>query len=224
MRRFPFRLVGFDLDGTLVDTSADLAAALNHVLALAGRPALSRAAVLPMIGRGTRHLLEQGLAATGGEDPGLGERLYPALLDYYGAHIAAGSRPYAGIAEALDALHRRQVMLAVVTNKPEALARKLLAELNLTARFAAIIGGDTLGPGNAKPSPAPIREMVARCGGGPAAFVGDSIHDVVAARAAGLPSVAVRFGFADRPVEQLGADAVIDSYAELIPALETLAG
>ena len=87
-----------------------------------------------------------------------------------------------------------------------------------------IIGGDTLGPGRAKPSPAPIHEMIARLGGGTAAFVGDSIYDVGAAHAAGLPVVACSFGFLDRPVEDLGADAVIDDYAELVPTLTRLAG
>ena len=72
------------------------------------------------------------------------------------------------------------------------------------------------------PAPAPTRERVARCGGGRAAFVGDSIYDIEAGRAAGLPTIAVSFGFLDRPVEALGADAVIDCYAELIPTLEQL--
>ncbi|WP_164255950.1 HAD hydrolase-like protein, partial [Stenotrophomonas maltophilia] len=78
------------------------------------------------------------------------------------------------------------------------------------------------GKGNAKPSALPIREMIRRCGGGRTAFVGDSIYDTMAARNAEVPSVAVRFGFLSQPVEELGADAVIDSYAELVPVLERL--
>ena len=99
---------------------------------------------------------------------------------------------------------------------------KLIGELELRARFATIIGGDTMGSGNAKPSALPIREMIRRCGGGRAAFVGDSIFDTLAARNAGVPSIAVSFGFLSQPVEELGADAVIDSYAQLMPALERL--
>ena len=113
--------------------------------------------------------------------------------------------------------------IAVVTNKLESLARKVIDALDLTRRFACIIGGDTMGPGNGKPSPKPIYEMLARCGGGTAAFVGDSIFDVQAGHAAGLPTVACSFGFLMQPVEELGADAIIDGFDKLIPTLERLA-
>jgi phosphoglycolate phosphatase len=115
------------------------------------------------------------------------------------------------------------VRCAVVTNKLESLADDLLGALGLRDRFDALIGGDTLGPGKAKPSPAPIRRMIELCGGGPAAFVGDSAYDTQAARNAGIPVVAVSFGFVGAEVATLGADAVIDSFADLIPALRRLA-
>jgi phosphoglycolate phosphatase len=220
MADFPFKTVGFDLDGTLFDTSADLAAALNHALTELRRPALPLEAVRPMIGRGVQHLLAQGMAASGGSDHDAEARSLPVLLDYYEAHIADTTLPFPGLVEALDALAARGVTLAVVTNKIERLAVKLLRELGLLSRFATVIGGDTLSA--AKPSPVPILEMVRRCGG-PAAFVGDSIHDVTAAKAAGLPVVAVSFGFRSQPVAELGADAVIDGFAQLLPTLERLA-
>jgi len=219
----PFDIVGFDLDGTLLDTSGDLTAAVNHALASIDRPGLGVDAVKPMIGGGARHMLAQGLAATGGCDEATLDVLHRRLLDHYGTHIAVSTRPYPGCLEALDLLAAQGVRLAVVTNKLEALARKLLDALDLTSRFACIIGGDTMGPGNAKPSPKPIYEMLARCGGGTAAFVGDSIFDIRAGQAAGLPTIACAFGFLMQPVEELGADAVIDGYAELIPTLERLA-
>lgn len=222
MTAFPFRIVGFDLDGTLIDTAGDLTAAVNHALALVGRAPLTEAEVRPMIGLGARHMLEQGLAATGGVPEGEVERLYPELLSYYGAHIAVHSRPFPGLTAALDRLDAIGVRTAVVTNKAEGLARKLLGEFGLSDRMAAIVGGDTLGPGNRKPSPAPILAMIDRCGGGEAAFVGDSIYDVMAARNAGVPSIAVSFGFLDRPARELGADHVIDHYDELIPLLAAL--
>lgn len=222
MNGFAFAIVGFDLDGTLVDTAGDLAAAVNHALALAARPPLTEAQVRPMIGLGARHMLEQGFAATGGIPGGDFERLFSELLRHYEAHIAVHSRPFPGLIAALDRLDALGARLAVVTNKREHMARKLLGALDLADRFAAIIGGDTLGPGNAKPSPAPIHAMIAQCGGGGAAFVGDSIYDVLAARAAGVPSVAVGFGFLDRPVGELGADHVIDHYDALVPLLERL--
>jgi phosphoglycolate phosphatase len=219
MNGFPFTIVGFDLDGTLVDTAGDLTAAVNHALGLAARAPLNEAQVRPMIGLGARHMLEQGFAATGGVPGGDFERLYRELLRFYEANIAVHSRPFAGVIAALDRLDALGVHTAVVTNKREDMARKLLGELGLADRMATIIGGDTLGPGNAKPSPAPIVEMIDRCGGGRAAFVGDSIYDILAAQAAGVISVAVSFGFLDRPARDLGADHVIDHYDGLIPLL-----
>ncbi|WP_428629588.1 HAD-IA family hydrolase [Sphingopyxis sp.] len=222
MNGFPFAIVGFDLDGTMVDTAGDLTAAVNHALSLAARAPLAEAEVRPMIGLGAKHMLEQGFLATGGVPGGDFERLFQELLSYYEANIAVHSRAFPGLTDALDRLDERGVRIAVVTNKREHMARKLLGELGLADRFAAIIGGDTLGPDNAKPSPAPIRAMIEQCGGGEAAFVGDSIYDVMAAKAAEVTSVAVSFGFLDRPVEDLGADHVIDHFNALMPLLETL--
>ncbi len=222
MTNFPFAIVGFDLDGTFLDTSDDLAAAVNVALAEAGRPLLTVEQVKPMIGGGAKHMLEQGMAPTGGCDPVELKRLYRLLLASYEANIAVFTKPFAGALDALDGLKARGVKLAIVTNKFESLAVKLLGELGLLDRFATVIGGDTLGPGNAKPSRAPIDAMVARLGGGRAAFIGDSIYDIMAAKNAGIPSVAVSFGFLMQPIAELGADAVIDRYDELIPTLEVL--
>ena len=223
MSSFPFDIVGFDLDGTLFDTSADLTDALNHALALANRPPLSVARVMRMVGRGTRFMLERGLEASGGFDAEMLDRLYPKLLAYYDAHIAKGTQPYPGLTETLDELAARGVAVAIVTNKLERLAVRLVEALGMTERFRTIIGGDTMGPGNAKPSALPIQEMIRRCGGGRAAFVGDSIFDIDAAKNAGIPSIAVRFGFLMQPVEELGADAVIGHFDELVPTLERMA-
>lgn len=222
MAPFPFAVVGFDLDGTLLDTSGDLAAAVNHALASAGRPPLAVEQVRPMIGGGSRHMLAQGMAATGGCSEAELDVLQRRLLDFYEANIAALTRPFPHALDALDALAARGVRLGIVTNKNERLARLVLGELGLTDRFDAILGGDTLGPGRAKPAPDPILAMVERCGGGRAAFVGDSIYDTQAARAAGCSSVAAGFGFLQQPVEELGADAVIDSFGELVGTLERL--
>jgi phosphoglycolate phosphatase len=220
MTDFPFQIVGFDLDGTLFDTSPDLADAVNHALALLGRPALSVEAVIPMIGRGAKFMLEQGLAATGGCSDADMALAYPALLTFYEANISRGTRPYPGLLTAMDALDAKGVALAIVTNKLEALAVRLVDELGLLHRFKTVIGGDTMGEG--KPSPRPIHEMIRRCGGGRAAFVGDSIFDISAAKNAGIPNIAVSFGFLMQPVEELEADAVIDHFDELVPTLERL--
>lgn len=223
MTSFPFAIVGLDLDGTLLDTSGDLAAALNHALSSAGRPTLSVEQVKPMIGGGARHMLAQGMAATGGCTEAELDVLQRRLLDHYQANIAVLTRPFPHALDALDRLAAMGVRLAIVTNKLESLARQVLDELDLTRRFAAIIGGDTMGPGNGKPSRIPIDAMIERCGGGRAAFVGDSIYDIRAAHAAGLPAIACSFGFLMQPIEELEADAIIHGFDALIPTLERLA-
>lgn len=220
MADFPFDVVAFDLDGTLADTAPDLTAALNHALGALGRTPVPPADVRHMVGHGARALLRQGLAAYGSADEAEVERGLPILLDYYGAHIADGSRPFEGVEAALDALAARGVALAICTNKIEALAIRFVHAIGWHGRFAAIVGGDTVGV--AKPDPAPLREAIARAGGGRAAFVGDSISDTGAARAAGVPCIALTFGFSDRPPSELGADLLIDHFDALLPALESL--
>lgn len=223
MTDFPFEIVGFDLDGTLVDTHADLGVALNHALVLAGRPQVPASEVRDLIGGGARQMLDRALAITGGPLPDADlNRLHRDLVAHYRENIAAHSRLFPGGAAMLDALEERGARIAVVTNKQEDLAVRLLDELGLSPRLATIIGGDTLGPGRAKPAPDLLHEMLARLGGGRAAYVGDTSYDTRAAQAAGLPCVVVGFGFADLPIDSLGADAVIGHYDELVPTLEGL--
>lgn len=219
---FPFAIVGFDLDGTLLDTSGDLTAAVNHALASAGRPTLTVDRVRPMIGGGARHMLAQGMAATGGCTEAELDVLHRRLLDFYEANIAVLTAPFTGALDALDELASRGVALAIVTNKNERLARLVLDTLGLSGRFSSILGGDTLGPGRSKPAPDLVLAMIERCGGGRTVFVGDTLYDIRAGQAAGVSTIAVSFGFLQQPVETLGADAVIDSYAELVAVLEGL--
>ncbi len=224
MTNFAFDIIGFDLDGTLLDTSGDLTHATNHALALAGRAPLTQEQVKPMIGLGAKHMLERGMEATGGIPADDFKRLYRALLKYYEANIAVETQPYPGLLAVLNQCDIWGVKYGVVTNKFEGLAVQVLAELDLLDRMAFVIGGDTMGPGNSKPSAVPIYEMVRRAGGGRAAFVGDSIYDVMAAKNAGIPSIAVSFGFLHQPVEELGADAIIDHYDELFDCIRLLGG
>lgn len=223
---FPFAIVGFDLDGTLLDTHRDLAAALDHALALAGRAAVSDPAARGLIGGGTSSMLARALLLTGDAvAPDEFDRLRDALLAFYADHIAVHTRLFPGGEAMLDTLARMGVKLAVVTNKLEALAIRLIDAVGLGARFYTVIGGDTLGPDRAKPAPDLLIEMIARAelpDGARSAYIGDTTYDVQAARAAGMPCVAVSFGFNDLPVDQLGAGAVIDHFAALVPALARL--
>lgn len=219
---FPFPVVGFDLDGTLIDTSGDLLNAVNHALDHAGRPRLHADQIRTMIGGGAKHMLMLGLEESGGCTPDDFRPLCKRMLGYYEAHVSVESRPFDGALTALDALDALGVKTAIVTNKFESLAVKLLGDLGLLDRFVTVIGGDTLGKGFSKPHRAPIDEMITRCGGGRAVFIGDSIYDIMAAKNAQIPSVAVSFGFLLEPVDEMGADAVIDHFDELLPALRRL--
>lgn len=215
-----FATVGFDLDGTLLDTSRDLGSALNHALTTIGRPTVPESEVSNLIGGGSALMLRRALSLTGGDEGIDFEGLRQVLLAYYEANIAVHTALYPGGAAMLDSLDERGIRIAMVTNKPQHLAVKLLGELGLLDRFACVIGGGGGYP--LKPAPDALQAMVAQSGGGPAAYVGDTTFDTGAARAAGLPCVAVSFGFNDLPVHDLGADAVIDHFDALIPALAAL--
>ncbi len=145
------------------------------------------------------------------------------FLAYYRDHIADASRPYPGVEAALDALSEAGCKLAICTNKPVALSVALISALGWSERFAANIGFDSVP--SPKPDPAHLFEAIAAAGGNPmdAVFIGDSITDTTTARAARVPCIAVSFGFADRPPVELGADALIDHYDQLVPALRSLA-
>lgn len=223
MTVFPYDVVGFDLDGTLFDTSRDLGVALNHALTLAGRPLVPLEETTRHIGGGAAQMLRSALTESGGVDEAGFDALQAELVAFYARNIANHTVLFPGAEAMLDALDARGVKIAIATNKKESLALRLFEEMDILHRFACVIGGDTLGPGTAKPRPDMLHAMIDRCGGGRAAFVGDTTFDIGAARAAGLPVVAVRFGFNDLPAHELGADAVIDHFDELVPALERLA-
>jgi len=223
MPDFPFDTIGFDLDGTLVDTAPDLRHAVNHALATIGRSPLEEEAVRRMVGGGTRAMLTRALEASGGPvDNETFQQLNADLIAFYERHTADESAPYPGCIPALDALAARGCRLAVVTNKLEYLARKLLDDLGMSRRFDCILGGDTLGPGRSKPERDMLDEALRRCGGSRFAMVGDSSFDVRAARAAEVPVVVLRDGYHDKPPEELGADALIGHFDQLIGALERL--
>jgi phosphoglycolate phosphatase len=215
----------FDLDGTLVDTAPDLAAATDHALMRAGRPAIGLESVRSMVGDGARALIEKGFRASGGmPEPDVFETAFKDFMIYYGHHIAETSRPFPGVATCLAALAEQDYALAVCTNKPESLSRSLLDQLGLSGFFGAVVGGDSLLM--RKPDPGHIRGTLDRLGAdfSWAAMVGDSANDVNAARAAGLPCVVVSFGYTQVAPKDLGGDRLIDHFSELPDALVALGG
>ncbi len=210
----------FDLDGTLVDTAPDLLAALDHVLAESGFDRPHRPRDMAIIGKGSKAMIAMALEPHGisPEDPRI-EPMHRLFLEHYEANIAVHSRPYPGMAEALDRLDAAGVRLAVCTNKYEGLSRQLLDALGLTQRFATIVGSDTFGA--RKPDPTSMLGAIERAGGEPsrAVMVGDSRYDIEAARNAGIPVVAFDFGYSDTPVASLSPDRVLSHYDELWPAV-----
>jgi phosphoglycolate phosphatase len=215
----------FDLDGTLVDTAPDLAAAANHVFGLIGLPPVSPAALHPMIGRGSRAMIEEGLRLHGVvKTPEEVSRLHELFFPYYADNIAVLSRPFEGIPALLDALLQAGARLAVCTNKFEGLSRSLLLQLALQERFAAIAGRDTFDV--FKPAPGHLTGTITMAGGrlDRAVMVGDSEVDFVTAAAAGVPSIGVTFGYTTVPVRDLKPTAAIDHYSQFMGALETALG
>lgn len=212
----PAPLLVFDLDGTLVDTAPDLVDTLNVVLAREGLPRVSYDHARMMIGGGAKAMLVRGLKEDGrAPTPQLMERLFADFLAHYTEHIADRSRPFPGLTDALDLLARKGHRFAVCTNKLEALSVRLLRALDLAGRFAAICGQDTFGI--QKPDPDILRRTIAAAGGAPghAIMIGDSETDIRTARAAGVPVIAVDFGYSDRPVSDFAPDRVISRFAQL---------
>jgi len=217
------RLVVFDLDGTLVDTAPDLIASLNVVFAREGLGLISLNEGRGMIGGGVRRLIERGLALQGRTfATAQVDALFADYITHYAEHIADNSRPFPGLAAALDALAARGNRFAVCTNKLEWLSVRLLDQLNLSARFVAICGRDTFGI--EKPDPAILRRTIAAAGGdlADAIMVGDSGTDISTARAAGVPVVAVDFGYTEVPVTELDPDHVISHFDALPEAVGAL--
>lgn len=221
----PAPLVVFDLDGTLVDTAPDLVTTLNTIFARQGLPQIGYAAGRNMVGGGARMMIERGLTAAGRVvAPGDLDQLVAEFIDHYANHIAEHSRPFPGVEAALDTLSARGLRLAVCTNKLEWLSVRLLQALGLAQRFVAICGPDTFQC--AKPDPRILQCTIAKCeaDGRPTVMVGDSATDIATARAAGIPVIAVDFGYTDVAVQELGPDRVIGKFEDLPEAVFGLLG
>ncbi|SDD60292.1 phosphoglycolate phosphatase [Kordiimonas lacus] len=214
MSLFPAQKIVFDLDGTLIDSAPDLHAATNHVLEHIGRKTVTLDQVRHMVGYGALTLIKLGLEATGDGDEYTPEELRPVFLDYYGKNSTAHTRLFDGALDMLQHFRAAGVDLAICTNKPFLLTEPILANLGLRDLFSAVSGGDSFD--FKKPDPRHILETASQMPGeGPIVMVGDSRPDIEAARAAGVPAIAVSFGYSQTPVHELAPDRVIDSLAEL---------
>ena len=216
-------LLVFDLDGTLIDTAPDLVETLNVIFAREGLPPVPFAKARKLIGGGARAMIVRGVEA---ESRLLSatqiERLFDEFIAYYTEHIADRSRPFPGLTETLDTLAQQGHRFAVCTNKLERLSVRLLQQLDLASRFAVICGQDTFGV--QKPDPDVLRRTILAAGGSPerAILIGDSETDVRTAKSAGIPIVAVDFGYTERPVAEFQPDRIISHLAELPSMLAAL--
>jgi phosphoglycolate phosphatase len=213
----------FDLDGTLIDTAPDLVDTLNVIFAREGLPPVPYETARNLIGGGARMMIKRGVEAEGRELPAAKhEQMFADFIAHYCDHIADRSRPFPGLIDALDALAAGGFRFAVCTNKLERLSVLLLRALGLAERFAAICGQDTFGV--QKPDPEVLRRTVAAAGGTVrrAVMVGDSNNDILVARAAGIPVIAVDFGYTEIPVSRLGPDRIISDFSELPAAVAEL--
>ncbi|MFV0297083.1 MAG: phosphoglycolate phosphatase [Hyphomicrobiaceae bacterium] len=215
--------VVFDLDGTLVETAPDLIRAVNHILESQGLAAVEPALIRPSISFGGRAMIQRALDLHGvTASPTEVDALFDMFIAHYSANISVDSHPFPGLIAALDVLQSRGARLAVCTNKREVHSRDLLEQLGLASLFAAIAGRDTFEVH--KPHPEHLLGVIRLANGNPARgiMIGDSETDIRTARAAGLPVIAVPFGYTDTPVDQLGPDAVISHYDELVPTIDRL--
>ena len=188
-------VVIFDLDGTLVDSAPDLTGAMNAVLVAEGLAALAPHEVRHLVGDGARALLRRGFEADGRAFPdgAAGDALVADFIAHYRAHLADETRPFGGAEACLDRLSAAGAALAVCTNKPHALAVMVLERLGLMDRFAVVLGRDSLAL--FKPDPAPLLAILERTNRARGAMIGDTMTDVAAARAAGMPVFYAGYGY-----------------------------
>jgi phosphoglycolate phosphatase len=212
----PCRLFIFDLDGTLIDSRADIAGALNLALARMEMPALAEAQIADFVGEGVQRLVERALHEITGRQPGsqVTQNLITLFREEYGQHLLDQTRLYPGAKEALDRL--TWASFAVVTNKPEGFSRRILDGVGIGNRFCAVFGGDSVQ--KRKPDPEALLKAMHACRATPSetAMVGDSSVDIQAGKAAGVTTCGVMGGF--RPRQELEAaecDLIIDNLIEL---------
>jgi len=218
-------IIVFDLDGTLVDTAPDLVDTLNIILAREGLAPVPFDRARNMIGGGARTLIERGLQAEGRSGVAAEvDRLYKDFVAHYGDHLSDRSQPFPGAIAAIEQLAARGCRFAICTNKLEWLSVRLLEALGISGHFAAICGQDTFGV--QKPDPQILLQTIRKAGGqsGRAVMVGDSINDIEVARAAGVPVIAVDFGYTEIPVSALDPDEIIGDFGKLPAAVGRLLG
>ncbi|KPF72583.1 phosphoglycolate phosphatase [Bosea sp. AAP35] len=218
-------IVVFDLDGTLAETAPDIMRVLNVILEREGLLALPLERARELVGAGARALIARGFMVSGRplDDETL-ERLFEDFLLIYAEDVASSSHLFDGVQDALDTLTAEGYLLAVCTNKPILHTRLILDHFKISQRFAAVAGRDSF-PYH-KPDPRHLTLTIEAAGGDPAraVMIGDSRTDIATAKAAGIPTICVPFGYTDVPIETLDPDAVIQHFDALPAAVRKVMG
>ena len=215
-----FTCVLFDLDGTLLDTASDLIASLNHALQKESLPCVSAEQIKPYISHGAAAMISRSLNVAFNDE--IHNRILEHMLNDYKNRIAEHTELFPGMASILEALENRGIKWGVVTNKRERFTSLLMDALNLTARAACIVSGDTTA--NSKPHPEPMLAACKQAGVKPqqCLFIGDSANDIEAGKSAGMKTMAAAYGYLkpDDDPESWQADALIQSPAEILPWMD----
>ena len=217
--------VVFDFDGTLIDSAPDLMFSVNKILKTAGRRAVTLGEVQGMIGDGMPVLLERSFRATGDlPEEGALKAYTQRFIENYSGADAKPDHLYPGVAETLQSLKQQGYTLGLCTNKPIAPTLAILRKLKIERFFSAISGGNSI-PGIRKPDPRHLLAVIDELGLRPdqAVMIGDKEHDINCAKGAKVRSIIVSFGYANGPIEDIGADAIIDHLLETADAVARLA-
>ena len=215
------KLIMFDMDGTLIDSSPDLAHAINHMLQKLGRNPVSKEAVDSWLGNGAQMLVKRALSNASEVDSSLQTDLIDEaqalFLAYYASHLCIETQCYPQVPETLEKLHAAGFSMVLITNKPLVFVSPILEKLGIAGFFEKILGGDSLE--RKKPDPLPLQHMMAAYGVLPqeCMMVGDSKNDILAAKAADVESIAVTYGYNyAEPVTKYHPDYAIDHFADIL--------
>jgi phosphoglycolate phosphatase len=211
-------LIIFDLDGTLIDSTGDIAWATNRTLGSMGYGELDMDTIKASIGWGVRSLLEKVMPA---EEPQRIDEARQAFLGYYGEHLTVETRLYGGVVETLEYLDGKNKKMALLTNKPIGLTERIIEDFGMKGFFRIVLGGDSLQ--NKKPHPEPVLKIMACLDNDPegTVFVGDSAIDCETGRRADIPVIGAAYGFRGRDeLEEAGCDIIIEKIGELIEIVD----
>ena len=215
---FAARALLFDLDGTLIDTVPDIAAAANQAMRIMGRPERPIKNLRRWIGNGSRKFLQRTLTGEWNGEPeeALLEEALAHFFDQYAEHVWEQSRLYPGVEDTLSAFHEEGFAMACVTNKPGRHTALLLEASGLSCYLSRWIGGDTIDV--RKPDPGPLIQAASDLGCAPAesVMIGDSVNDILAGQAAGMPVLCLTYGYNQGlDLAASGPDRLVDHFFDL---------